>query len=447
MSGSQTKPELQLNMRPELRLTPQLLQSMELLQMTAQELLTHLNRAVEENPLLERQEPARLQQEYLQLRRQIGWLSETPHAPAAAATYREAGEEAWERDSLAAFLCDQLERLSLEEPMLALCCYLAGLVDEDGYLPAEELSDVAKMGVPEKMLLQAVLTLQGLEPAGVAGEDLAACLTLQLRRMERDTQLAQQMVNSCLDQLGRRQYGAIARKLGAPERKVRAAAEIISTLEPRPGRAFAGRREQTEYIRPDIFVARVEGEWKIIINEYYLPRLQLSPYYTHLLRENPDRDTAAYLRERLRKARELLASLERRQSTLRRCGEAVLKKQLSFFAGESDDLTPMSLRELARELEVHPSTVSRALQGKYLQCARGTYPVRYFFSLPSGGISRQAVQRRMAELIRQENKERPLSDEKLCRLLCDQGIEISRRTVAKYRTELRIPAASGRKRK
>lgn len=447
MGGGQIKTGLQLSVRQELHMTPQILQSMEILQMNAQELLDYLGRVVEENPLLERQEPAELQREYLQLRRQISWLNEMSRIADTADTYRETGGEDWERESLSAFLCDQLERLGLEERMLGLCCYLAELVDEDGYLSVEELSDVLKMGVPDALLHRAVRLLQSLEPAGVAAEDLSDCLALQLRRMEGETQLAQQVVNSCLAQLGRRQYGAIARKLSVSEREVRASAELISGLEPRPGRAFTRRREQTEYIRPDLFIAKMEEGWRVILNEYHLPRLYLSPYYTQLMRENQDRETAEYLKERLKKAKETLASLEKRKKTLQRCGEVMMCRQLPFFSGESDDLAPMSLRQLAEELECHPSTVSRALQGKYLQCARGTYPIRYFFSLPSGGTSRQAVQRRMAELIRQEDKAHPLSDEKLSILLKKCGVEVSRRTIAKYRTELGLPAASGRRKK
>jgi len=174
--------------------------------------------------------------------------------------------------------------------------------------------------------------------------------------------------------------------------------------------------------------------------------LQLSEQYAALLREG-DRETKAYLRERLQKAKETLSALEKRQTTLRRCGEVILQHQTAFFTGEGADLQPMSLRQLAQALELHPSTVSRALRDKYLQCARGTYPIRYFFPPPSGGASRQSVQRRLAELIGGEDPLHPLSDEKLSALLQAQGLRVQRRTVAKYRAQLNIPAASGRKRR
>jgi len=442
MGEGQNKPGLDLHLRQELHLTAQLLQSMEVLQMNAQELLDYLNRAVEENPLLERQETAQRRREYLQLCRRIDWLGE----PAAvSASPRSAGED-WEKDSLSAFLRDQLARLSPEEPLASLCAYLSELVDENGYLPAEELAAVLKMGVPEPLLRRGVALLQTLEPAGVAAEDLADCLTLQLRRRKGDHRLAEQIVNSSLDRLGRRQYGAIARALGVSEREVRAAAEVISALEPRPGRAFGDRYEHTAYVRPDLFVVLLDGKWQVLSNDYYLPRLQLSEQYAALLREG-DRETKAYLRERLQKAKETLSALEKRQTTLRRCGEVILQHQTAFFTGEGADLQPMSLRQLAQALELHPSTVSRALRDKYLQCARGTYPIRYFFPPPSGGASRQSVQRRLAELIGGEDPLHPLSDEKLSALLQAQGLRVQRRTVAKYRAQLNIPAASGRKRR
>lgn len=447
MGQEQEKQHLELRQQQELRLTPQLLQSMEVLQMNAQELLDYLSRAVEENPLLERQEPVQLQREYLQLRQRIEWLGETGRSSVSPRLGWEASAEDWEKDSLSAFLRDQLDRMALEEPLASTCAYLAELVDEDGYLPAEELSAVRKMGVPDGLIYRAVQVLQSLDPAGIAAEDLASCLTLQLRRMRGDHLLAEQIVNSCLPQLGRRQYGAIARKLGASERDVRAAADIIAALEPRPGRAFGGEKEQTAYVRPDLFVFRAEDGWQVISNEYYLPRLQLSSYYTRLLAESSDTETKTYLRERLQNAKETLSALEKRQTTLRRCGEVILHHQLAFFSGESGDLQPMSLRQLAHELAVHPSTVSRALRGKYLQCARGTYPIRYFFSLPSGGVSRQSVHRRLLELIGGEDSAHPLSDEKLSALLREQGLAVPRRTVAKYRMQLGVPAASGRKRR
>lgn len=430
-------------LRQEQHLTPQMLQSMEVLQMNSQELLEYVNRAADENPMLEREEAAILRSEYEQLRSRIGWLDS--RIPTASEPLERGGMDR-ELESLGAFLCDQLDRMGLSKPLLALCKYLARLVDEDGYLLPEDLESLREMEIPAEMITEALAVVQGLEPAGVAARDLSECLALQLQRRGEADEIALAIVKDYLPQLGRKQYGAIARALGVSEREVRAAEKQIAALEPHPGQAFQ-TREETVYIRPDVFVAEIDGVWQAVVNEYYLPRLTVSVYYQKLLEQTEDAETAAYLRQKLRHAQTLLHSLSQRGSTLRRCAEVAVREQKAFFAGGTTELVPMRMRDLAAEIEVHPSTVSRCLRGKYLQCRQGTYPLRYFFPLPSGGVSRQAVQRRLVELIRGEDAAHPLSDEKLCALLLGQGVEVSRRTVAKYRAELGIPAAGGRKKR
>lgn len=435
---------LDQSLRQEQRLTPQMVQSMEVLQMNAQELLEYINRAADENPLLEREEAAVLREEYRQLCSRISWLDAGPTAAPTEGAERSGTD--WELESLSAFLCDQLERLALDKPLLALCQYMARLVDEDGYLQQEDLDSLQELPISGDAIEKALRTLQSLEPAGVAARDLCECLTLQLRRQGEKDKTVLAIVKHHLSRLGRHHYGAIAREMGVTEKQVRDAEERIAALDPRPGRAFQ-RAEQTQYVRPDVFVAKVEDGWQVILNEYYLPRIQISPYYSRLLNESPDAETVAYLRGKMRQAQWLLYSLSQRGATLRRCAEAILGRQEDFFAGKSRELRPMTMKELAAELELHPSTVTRCVQGKYLQCRQGTYPLRYFFSLPSGGTSRQAIKQKLLLLVRDEDGSHPLSDEKLCALLAEDGVEISRRTVAKYRMELGIPAASGRKKR
>lgn len=437
------KIQMDHQLRQEQHLTPQLLQSMAVLQMNAQELLEYIDSTLQENPVLEQEEADVLRAEYRQMQSRISWLDARVDAQGGGRPER--GRVDRELESLSAFLCDQLERLHLEKPMLQLCIYLARLVDEDGYLQQEDLDSVEELGVAPELTKKAVRILQSLEPAGVAGRDLSECLLLQLQRRGVKDKTVLKIVKTYLPQLGNHHYGAIARALGVGEKEVRAAQKLIAALEPRPGRSFQ-TEERPAYIRPDVFVAQLDGEWKVFLNEYYLPRLTINDYYTRLLAQNGDAETVAYLREKLRQAKWLLYSLSQRGATLRRCAETALREQRAFFAGESSELKPMSLRQLAQELELHPSTVSRALQGKYVQCRQGTYPIRYFFPLPSGGVSRQAVGQKIAQLIRGEDSAHPYSDEELRALLQEQGVEVARRTVAKYRTEQGIPAAPGRRR-
>lgn len=205
--------------------------------------------------------------------------------------------------------------------------------------------------------------------------------------------------------------------------------------------------EPTAYVRPDIFIVELDGKLRAILNEYCLPRVSVSEYYMRLLKETDERETRQYLQEKMRQAQWLMNGLRRRHSTLQQCADAILKSQYPFFAGGTDALSPMSLRSLAEKTDIHPSTFSRAASGKFLQCHRGTYPLRYFFTQAVGGqeISGQAIRQRILALIRGEDPLHPLSDRQICELLSHDRITVARRTVAKYRDELGIAASFARK--
>ena len=437
---------LKAELRQQLKLTPQQLQSMEILQMNSQELLEYLGRLTEENPVLEREDA--LLSDYQALRRQASWIDGGVQSfSRGEGVMPERGAEDRELESLAAFLRDQLERRRLPGPLLALSQYIAELVDEDGYLDPADLEGLRELRIPEELIRQALETVQSLDPAGVGARDLSECLLLQLARREEVSPAVLDIAGRFLPELGRRHYGAIARALGLSVAEVQAAERVIASLEPHPGRAFQPP-EPAVYVRPDVFIVELDGELQAVLNDYYLPRVSISPYYARLLRESDQRETRDYLREKMRQAKWLLDSLGRRGSTLRRCAEAILEAQRPFFAGETGELAPMGLAALAQTLELHPSTISRAVRDKYLQCRRGTYPLRYFFNRAVGdqGLSRQAVKQRILALVGQEDPRHPLSDQRLCGLLEAEGVRVARRTVAKYRTELRLPTASGRRR-
>ncbi len=440
---------LKTELRQQLKLTPQLMQSMEVLQMNSQELLEYLGRLTEENPLLEREDVPDFRDAYQELRQKAVWID--TGIPGASFSHEgalpERGAVDRETESLAAFLRDQLERKRLPKPLLALGNYLAELVDEDGYLAEEDLEGLSELNIPQPLIDEALAMLQGLEPAGVGARSLPECLLLQLdRRGNRDPGL-REIVRQFLPEIGKKYYGPIAKTLGLSLEEVQAAAETIADLDPRPGQAFQPA-EQALYVRPDVFVVVEDGKPEIVLNEYYLPKITVSDYYLRLLGSTDEEETRTYLRQKMRQAQWLLDSLSRRGSTLRRCAEAVLEAQLPFFQGRTGELAPMNLRSLASALELHPSTVSRAVRGKYLQCRQGTYPLRYFFNraVGPGGHSRQAVKQRILELVAAEDPRRPLSDQRLCALLAEEGVQAARRTVAKYRMELGIGSSAARKR-
>lgn len=441
---------LKTELRQELKLTPQLLQSMEILQMNSQELLEYLGRVTEENPLLEQEDSDALRSAYEELRQKASWIDGGVYG--ATFTHEEGelperGRVDHEMESLSAFLCDQLDRKRLPKPLLALAKYIAQLVDEDGYLTSEDLEGLLELKIPQGLIDQALETVQGLEPAGVGARTLSECLLLQLSRREDVSPIVLDIAARFLPELGRKHYGPISRELGVSVEEIQATEKVISELNPYPGRVFQSA-EPTVYIRPDIFIVELDGQLQAILNEYYLPRVSVSTYYVRLLKESDEKENREYLQQKMQQAKWLLNSLERRNNTLRRCADAILKAQQPFFAGETGALAPMSLSSLAEMLEVHPSTISRATRGKYLQCRQGTYPLRYFFSRAVGGLgtSRQAVKQRLLTLVKGEDSQHPLSDQQLCALLSEAGMTVARRTVAKYRMELGIESSTARKR-
>lgn len=441
---------LKAELRQQLKLSPQLLQSMEILQMNSQELLEYLGRLTEENPLLEQEDVSSLRGAYEELRQKASWIDGGVYGATFAhedGGPPERGAADRNLESLSAFLRDQLERRRLPKPLLALSKYIAELVDEDGYLDEADLDSLLELKIPEPLIRQALETVQSLDPAGVGARSLSECLLLQLARREAVSPAALDIAVRFLPELGKKHYGPIARELGLSIQEIQAAEQIISGLDPHPGRAFQPA-EAAVYVRPDVFIVELDGELTAVLNEYYLPRISVSSYYARLLKDSDEKETRDYLRQKMQQAKWLLTSLDRRGSTLRRCAEAILETQRPFFAGETGELAPMSLLTLSEALDLHPSTISRATRDKYLQCRQGTYPLRYFFSRAVGeqGLSRQAVKQKLLALVRGEDPRHPLSDQRLCELLAEDGVQVARRTVAKYRMELRLPSSSVRRR-
>ncbi len=441
---------LKTELRQDLKLTPQLLQSMEVLQMNSQELLDYLNKVSEENPLVEQEDVSSLHSAYEELRQKASWIDGGVQGSTFShqeGELPERGAVDRETESLAAFLCDQLERKRLPKPLLALSRYMAELMDEDGFLAQEDLDGLLDLKIPQALIGQALETIQHLDPAGVGARDLSECLLLQLRRQASVSDGIVQIVERFLPELSRKHYGPISRELGLSAEEIQSAERVISVLNPRPGQSFQPA-EPTVYVRPDIFIVELDGQLQALLNEYYLPRVSISDYYARLLKQSGEKETQDYLREKMQQAKWLLNSLERRGSTLQQCAKAILQAQRAFFAGETPELAPMNLSSLAEALSVHPSTVSRATRGKYLQCRQGTYPLRYFFNRAVGeqGPSQQAVKRKLLELVRQEDPRHPLSDQRLCELLAAQGVQLARRTVAKYRIALGLRSSTARKR-
>lgn len=351
-------------------------------------------------------------------------------------------------ETLVSFLSRQLDRLKPDEDTRRLVEYLIRCLDDDGYLriPLEELS--RQGGIALARLEEALSVLKTLEPAGVGAADLSQCLELQLERIG-ETGPALDIVRDHIDLLARRHYRAIAGKLNITVEQVEGAQRTIRELEPRPGAVFQ-RMEQIHYPQPDLLVEERDGCLTVRNARGERPPFRVSRYYRGLLTQTEDKEVRTYLTEKLRQAENVLWAAGQRESTLLRCAQVIVERQSGFFRAGPEALVPLRMAEVAQALELHESTVSRAVREKYIQCSRGLYPLNYFFSRAVGvgegdSPSTAAARKLLLRLIDGEDKGKPLSDQQLTRLLAREGCALSRRTVAKYRGELGIPSAAGRK--
>lgn len=429
------EPQFRQELAHQLKLYPQLIQNMNLLQMNVQDLRDFLERAVEENPMLERQEPSG--DAFRELSSRHEWMRTSADAPP------EPGAEDREMNSRESFLRDQLTRKKLPPKLLSLCTYLVELLDDDGFLPPEELEHLHQLGLPDAMLEQALAAVQSLEPAGIAAHSLPECLLLQLRRTGQETPLLTELVSHHLGALARQQYSQLAHQLHCPKAEIERTAAQIAQLDPHPGRWDAPAAEPVQYIQPDAYVLEENGTLSVVLNDFYLPHLTLNAQYEEMM-HSADAETAAYLRRSSKQAQELLSGLSRRGETFRRCLEAVVAEQESFFLLPEGVLAPMTRRTLAASLGLNPSTITRALKDKYLQCRRGIYPLSAFFSQPVGSKSPQEIRTRMVQLLQQEPD---LNDRLLQERLTQEGYQLAPRTVSKYRRQLNLPIASRRPKK
>ncbi|MBO4873000.1 MAG: RNA polymerase factor sigma-54 [Lachnospiraceae bacterium] len=447
---NETQNMISLELKNQLRLTPQLMQSLKILQMTTLELNEYLDQMSLENPVMEREEDLASLDD---LSRRFLWLSEggsriprerilsPDEQPDLIGGLKD--RHSGNREDLESFLKDQILTQKIPEPLHSVCLYLAGMTDPSGFLEEEDLAHLKQMGVPKKTLKEALKILQSLEPAGVGARSLSECLCLQLARLPGEHALAEEIARNHLPELEKKQLSTIARLTGKSREEVAEAVSLLGSLKARPGDGFDGG-EETVYLYPDFLILEEEGKLKAVLCSDYTARLHLNPDYLQMLKSDPAPEVKQYLGEKFRQARWVMNCMERRKSTLERCMDQILEIQEDFFRGRARVPVPCQLGDMADKLGVSISTVSRAISGKYLQCRRGLFPLRDFFLRPAGSndLTEIQIKSRLAELIRAEEK--PLTDEQLRKALEREGICLARRTVAKYRSGLGIPPARER---
>jgi RNA polymerase sigma-54 factor len=469
------KPALQLKLGQQLTMTPQLQQAIRLLQMPALELQAHIRELLEKNVMLEPLEETEATGTFE--------VVATAQAPPPVESRRESTvevlDEPWsqqntgpadtpwsgddderqqeyaddEGQSLQEHLLWQLELARLAPRELAIASAIVDAINDDGYL-SESLEEIAQTLRPEVECgaeeVQAVLErVQALDPVGVAARSVGECIELQLRQIDPATpgyQTALKIARHHLELVAERELSLLKRELRASEEEIASALALVRSCHPRPGSTVSAGNAQ--YVVPDVFVRRTEHGWGVEINPATLPRVRLNESYASLIGRAASH---ASMRAQLQEARWLLKSLEIRHETLMKVARSIVERQTAFLEHGDEHMRPMILRDIAEAVAMHESTISRVTSGKYMHTPRGVFELRYFFSsqvegADGSGTSSTAIRAKIRKLVKDEDPENPLNDGRIAELLSGEGISVARRTVAKYREAMRIPASSERRR-
>ncbi len=424
-------------------MTTELRQAIAILQVPSYELTSYLQEQALENPLIEIAEPKGMFTTLKKSVRKNGMNSRTDEK-------HHLEHLIIEKETLFDYLYKQSILLPIEEQELKLFQFLLLSVDESGYLTISAQETAARFKTTLKKCEELISLLQTLEPVGIGARDLRECLLLQLREQQLEHTLSYIIVDQHLDLLADRKMKTLASILDVTPQEVEKAADFLQTLEPRPGAAFSPVNDQA-YLYPDVSVTEENGKFHIAVNEQYSPTLKLNDSYGSFL--NGKNATSKFLDDSFQKFNWLKKALEQRKETLLNITKEIVRVQETYFLTfDKSDLIPLTLKEVADEIGVHESTVSRAVKNKVLQTSKGAVELKSFFTAKiftqdGGSASATSAKIEIKKLVDNEDKQKPLSDQMLAALLeKNSGLSISRRTVAKYREELNIPSSSKRKR-
>ena len=464
--------KLSVKMSQRLIMTPSLQQAIKLLQMSKLELVEEVQQELLENPVLEEgqiEAPAERQE------------AETPEGEPSKDPYDEIDYESYfkeidndytprtpreSREELPTFentlatkanLADhlnwQLDMSTSSERLQEVGRAIVGNINDDGYLRAthEEIQQIGDYSREE--VEQTLEVIQAFDPVGVGARDLVECLCLQLKHLGENGTAAETIVRHHLDKVQNRRFKVLADELGLDMDDLQAELEIIRGLDPRPGQKYS--TESSRYVVPDVYVVKIDDDYQIMLNEEGLPRLRISPVYRRMVSRGDGNRTPAeakeYVRNKLRSAFRLIKSLEERQRTIYKVAASLVKFQREFLDYGIERLRPLVLKDVADDIGMHESTVSRVVNSKYMHTHRGLFEMRFFFhsgiASNRGGasVSSLTVKERIRKIILSEDAKRPLSDSAIVKILKEEGLQIARRTIAKYREELKIPSSSNRK--
>jgi RNA polymerase sigma-54 factor len=461
----------------QLVMTPQLQQAIKLLQLSRLELVNLTTQELQENPLLEESSLVDMEKSLLEADagdrqvergpvevkgelegvKDINWdeyMQNYEYYPRPISPKEEPGRgvEATltKKTSLVDHLVWQLRLSHLSETELEAADMIVGNLNDDGYLDCS-IEEIAHACGMEVSFLESVLTrVHELDPPGVAARNLQECLVVQARRLGVGNTIVEAILKDHIRELEKRRYDIIAKKLGETLENVHAAVQIITNLDPRPGRMFTG--EEPLYIIPDVYVYKVDDEYVVVLNEDGLPKLRINGYYRNILskRDMAGNDTREYIQDKLRSAAWLIKSIHQRQRTIYKVACSIVSFQKEFLDKGISCLKPLVLRDVAEDIEMHESTISRVTTNKYMHTPQGILEMKYFFKSSitqraGEKISSETIKERIRQIIAQEDPKRPVSDQEVVSMLRASDVDIARRTVAKYRESLGILPSMKRK--
>lgn len=450
--------ELTIEQTQKLSMTPELIQAIQILQYNNQELNEYIDKELLENPILESEyhKESDTEIDIDSLRDQLIQADENVEAYKQWESHSTSDEYSYENFvafnyTLTEFLIEQLHFSSLKGQDAEIGRYIIENIDDNGYL-SMSLEDICSVLDVDLDSCERVLDLiHTFEPSGVGARDLNECLIIQLASLGELTDEIEFIISNRLKDLADNKYALISKDMGISIAEVQGIADLIRTLEPKPGRGFDSDNS-IKYIIPDIYVEETNGEYVVSANDGSTPSLHISSYYNSLTEEaKSDKELSNYLNNRFNSAMWLMKSIEQRKKTIYNVASAIVQFQNDFFAKGERFLKPLTLKQIAETVGVHESTVSRAINGKYMQCPRGVFELKYFFTggilnEDGSGVSSNSIKSMIKEFVDAEDDKKPLSDSKISEMLHEKGIDISRRTVAKYRDDIGILPSSKRRR-
>lgn len=445
--------ELKLSQEQKLVMTMQMQQSIKILQMSSYELNEYIEKELEENIVLDKDDS--FDRDIIKYKEIIKNLGENNYSD----NYFPSNEKdevspfnlISEKKTLKDYLKEQVTYSSINKNDQLICKYIIDNLDGRGYLEENIIEElIMDLQIDREKAESCLKFVQSLEPIGIGCRTLSECLNIQLSKKGYNDTILKELIDKYLIELSQGKYRLLSEKLKISIKQVQEYEDLIKTLEPKPSRGyFTG--EAIGYIFPDVYIKKIDEDFVVITNENLFPNLKVNGIYKDVINQSNDKEAIKYVKEKIESALYLVKSIESRKNTICRVVEEIIKYQKEYFEGKEKNLKPMTIKNIANSLEMHESTISRAVKDKYVVMHTGEIKkIKDFFAnyvnVSNNEISAEYVKTIIKDIIDKENKLKPLSDEKICNILSEKGIEISRRTIAKYRDEMNIKSSAQRKR-